>query len=145
MFGTIAVLATNTPGGADVLQSFIVRVASQQNDLADVALGLLLVSVIAIAVLTSSAMFSTILATFRDDIIPTVWSSLAPERAQPSDQALARRRAIMAGSSLCVVMLIALFVLNDNPAPSFTNGRFLNLQLSCLCAQLGLSPDSPKE
>jgi hypothetical protein len=92
------------------------------------------------AVLTSSAMFSAILATIRYDIIPAVWSSLAPERAQPSNQALARRRAIIAGTSLCVVMLIALFVLNDNPALSFTSGRFLNLQLACLCAQLAFGP-----
>jgi hypothetical protein len=140
MFGTIAVLATNTPGGADVLRSFIVRLASQQNDLADVASGLLLVSLIAMAVLTSNAMFSAILATIRYDIIPTVWSSLAPERAQASNQALARRRAVIAGSSLCAVMLIALFVLSDNPALSFTNGRFLNLQLACLCAQLAFGP-----
>jgi hypothetical protein len=140
MFGTIAVLATNTPGGADVLQSFIVRLASQQNDLADVASGLLLVSVIAMAVLMSSAMFSTILATIRYDIIPTVWLSLAPERAQLSNQGLARRRAVTAGCSLCVVTLIALFVLNDNLALSFTNGWFLNLQLSCLCAQLAFAP-----
>lgn len=140
MFGTIAVLATNTPGGADVLRSFIVRLASQQNDLADVASWLLLVSVIAMAVLTSSAMFSATLATIRYDIIPAVWSSLAPERAQPSNEALARRCAIIAGSSLCAVMLIALFVLNDNPALSFANGRFLNLQLACLCAQLAFGP-----
>jgi len=140
VFGTIAVLATNTLGGADVLRSFIERLASQQNDPADVASGLLLVSVIAMAVLTGSAMFSAILATIRYDIIPTVWSSLAPERAQPSNQALAGWRAVVAGSSLCVVMLIALFVLNDNSALSFTNGRFLNLQLACLCAQLAFGP-----
>ena len=140
MFGTIAVLATNTPGGADVLGSFMMRLASQQNDPADVASGLLLVSVIAMAVLTSSAMFSAVLATIRYDIIPTVWSSLAPERAQPCNQDLARRRAVIAGSSLCVVMLIVLFVLNDNPALSFANSRFLHLQLACLCTQLAFGP-----
>jgi hypothetical protein len=140
MFATIAVLATNTPGGADVLRSFIVRLASQQNDLADVASWLLLLSVIAMTVLTSSAMFSAILATIRYDIIPAVWSSLAPERAQPPNEALARRTAIIAGSCLCVVMLIASFVLIDNPALSFANGRFLSLQLACLCAQLAFGP-----
>jgi hypothetical protein len=108
---------------------------SQRNDLADAASGLLLVSVLAMAVVTSSAMFSAILATIRYDIIPTVWSNLAPERVQPSNQALARRRAVIAGSSLCVVMLIAWFVLDDNP--SCTNGRF---QLACLCAQLAFGP-----
>jgi hypothetical protein len=140
MFGTIAVLATSTPGGADVLRSFIVRLASQQNDLADVASWLLLVSVIAMAVLTSSAMFSAILATIRYDIIPAVWSSLAPELAQSSNQALARRRAIIASSGLCVGMLIALFLLNDYPDLSFASGMFLNLQLACLCAQLAFGP-----
>jgi hypothetical protein len=53
---------------------------SQRNDLADAASGLLLVSVLVMAVVTSSAMFSAILATIRYDIIPTVWSNLAPER-----------------------------------------------------------------
>jgi len=140
MFGTVAVLATNTPSGGDVLRSFIARLASQQNDLADAASGLLLVSVTAMAVVTSSAMFSAILAIIRYDIVPIAWSNLAPERAQPSNQALARRCAVIAGSSLCVVMLIAWFVLNDNPALSLTNGRFLSLQLACLCAQLAFGP-----
>src|ERR1035441_880789 len=58
LLGTIAVLATGTPGEADILQSFVVRLASQQNDVADAALWLLLVSVIAMAVSTMSAMFS---------------------------------------------------------------------------------------
>jgi hypothetical protein len=140
MFGTIAVLATGTPDGADVLRSFIVRLASQQNDLADAASWLLLVSVIAMAALASSAMFSAILATFRYDIIPAVWSNLAPKRAQPSHQVLAKRRAIIAGGGLCVVMLTALFLVGDYPDLNFTSGRFLNLQIACLCAQLAFSP-----
>jgi len=140
MFGTIAVLATNTPGGTDVLRSFIVRLASQQNDLADVALWLLLVSGIAMALLTNSAMFSAILATIRYDIIPTVWSSLAPELGQSSNQALARRHAIIVSCGLCVGMLIALFLLNAYFDRSFASGRFLTLQLACLCAQLAFSP-----
>ena len=114
MFGTIAVLATGTPGGGDVLQSFIVRLASQQNDLADAALWLLLVSMIAMAVLTMSAMFSATLATIRYDIIPAVWPSLAPTGAV--DRSGAREeRAIFAGGGLCVAMLITLFLLIDYP------------------------------
>jgi hypothetical protein len=97
VLGTIAVLATGTPGEADILQSFVVRLASQQNDVADAALWLLLVSVIAMAVSTMSAMFSATLATIRYDIIPAVWPSLAPDLAQPPDQALAGRRTIIAG------------------------------------------------
>jgi hypothetical protein len=140
MFGTIAVLAAGTPNGADVLRSFVVWLASQQNDLADAASWLLLVSVAAMAVLTISAMFTATLATIRYDIIPAVSSSLAPELPQSSNQALARRRAIIAGSVLCVGMLIAMFLLNDYPDLNFASGRFLNLQLACLCAQLAFGP-----
>ena len=140
MFGTIAVLATGTPADADVLRSFIERLTSQQNDLADVASWLFLASLIAMAVLASSAMFSAILATFRYDIIPAVWSNLAPERAQPSHQVLARRCAIIAGGGLCVVMLTALFLVSDYPDLNFTSGRFLDLLVACLCAQLAFCP-----
>jgi hypothetical protein len=140
MFGTIAGLATNKPDGADPLRSFIAWLASQQNDLADMASWLLLVSVIAMTVLTSSAMFSAILATIRYDIIPAVASSVAPKRAQPSNEPVLRWSAIIAGSSLCVVMLIALFVLKDNPAFGFANGSFLTLQVACVSAQLAFGP-----
>jgi hypothetical protein len=136
MFGTIAVLATGMPGGADILQSFIVWLASQQNNLADAASWLLLVSLIAMAVVTMSAMFFATLATIRYDLIPAV----SPSLAQPSDQALARRHAITAGGGLCVAMLVILFLLNDYLDPSFASARFVNLQLACLCAQLAFAP-----
>lgn len=136
MFGTIAVLATGMPDGADILQSFIVWLASQQNNLADAASWLLLVSLIAMAVVTMSAMFSATLATIRYDLIPAV----SPSLAQPSDQALARRHAIIAGGGLCVAMLTILCLLNDYLDPSFASARFVNLQLACLCAQLAFAP-----
>ena len=136
MFGTIAVLATGMPVGADIPQSFIGWLASQQNNVADAALWLLLVSLIAMAVVTMSAMFSATLATIRYDLIPAV----SPSLAQPSDQALARRHAITAGGGLCVAMLIILFLLNDYLDPSFASARFVNLQLACLCAQLAFAP-----
>jgi hypothetical protein len=136
MFGTIAVLATGMPGGADIPQSFIVWLASQQNNLADAASWLLLVSLIAMAVVTMSAMFSSTLVTIRYDLIPAV----SPSLAQPSDQALARRHAITAGGGLCVAMLVILFLLNDYLDPSFASARFVNLQLACLCAQLAFAP-----
>jgi hypothetical protein len=136
MFGTIAVLATGMPGGADIPQSFIVWLASQQNGVADAASWLLLVSLIAMAVVTMSAMFSATLATIRYDLIPAV----SPSLAQPSDQALTRRHAISAGSGLCVAMLVILFLLNDYLDPSFASARFVNLQLACLCAQLAFAP-----
>jgi hypothetical protein len=136
MFGTIAVLATGMPGGADILQSFIAWLASQQNDVADAASWLLLVSVIAMAVSTMGAMFSATLATIRYDIIPAV----SPSLARRSEQARARRHAIIAGGGLCVAMLIVLSLLNDYLDLSFTSAKFLDVQLACLCAQLAFAP-----
>ena len=135
MFGTIAVLATGMPDGADILQSFIGWLASQQNGVADAASGLLFVSLIAMALVTMSAMFSATLATIRYDLIP----ALSPGPAQP-DQALARRRAVTAGGGVCVAMLIILSLLNDYLDPSFAGARFANLQLACFCAQLAFAP-----
>jgi len=136
MFGTIAVLAAGIPDGADILQSFIGWLASEQNGVADAASGLLLVSLIAMAVVTMSAMFSATLATIRYDLIPAV----SPSPAQPSDQALARRRAVTAGGGVCVAMLIILSLLNDYLDPSFAGARFVSLQLACFCAQLAFAP-----
>jgi hypothetical protein len=139
MFGTIAVLATGTPAGGDALKSFVMALASQQNDVADAASWLLLVGVIAMAVLTMSAMFSATLAAIRYDIVPAVWPNLAWDVARPSDQALAKRRAVIAGGGLCIAMLVALTFLIDYPG-DFISGKFVNLQLACLCAQLAFSP-----
>ena len=136
MFGTIAGLATGLPDGGGIPQSFIGWLASQQNNVADAASGLLLVSLIAMAVVTMSAMFSATLATIRYDLIPAV----SPSLVQPSDQALARRRAVTAGGGLCVAMLIILSLLNDYLDPNFAGARFVNLQLACFCAQLAFAP-----
>jgi hypothetical protein len=136
MFGTIAGLATGLPDGAGIPQSFIGWLASQQNNVADAASGLLLVSLIAMAVVTMSAMFSATLATIRYDMIPAV----SPSLAQPSGQALARRHAVTAGGGVCVAVLLILSLLNDYLDPSFASARFVNLQLACFCAQLAFAP-----
>ena len=140
MFGTIAVLAAGMPGGADIVQSFVVWLASQQNDVADAALWLLFASVIAMAVLTMSAMFSATLAIIRYDIVPFAWPSLTSERAQASDQAAANRRTIIAGGALCLAIFVVLLSLNHDPDLSFISVRFLDVQLACVCAQLAFTP-----
>jgi hypothetical protein len=138
-FGTIAVLATGTPGGDSVLQSFVMRLASQENDVADAASWMLLASVTAMAVLTMSAMFSATLAAIRYDIVPVVWPNLAPDVAPPADQTLAEKRSVFAGGGLCFAMLVTLIFLIDYP-DDFISGRFLSLQFACLCVQLAFSP-----
>jgi hypothetical protein len=136
MFGTIAGLATALPDGAGIPRSFIGWLASQQNNVADAASALLLVSLIAMAVVTMSAMFSASLATIRYDMIPAV----SPSLAQPSGQALATRHAVTAGGGVCVAMLFILSLLNDYLDPSFASSRFVSLQLACFCAQLAFAP-----
>jgi hypothetical protein len=140
MFGTIAVLAAAMPGGADIVQSFVVWLASQQNDVADAALWLLFASVIAMAVLTMSAMFSATLAIIRYDIVPFASPSLTSERAQASDQAAANKRTIIAGGALCLAIFVVLLSLNHDPDLSFISVRFLDVQLACVCAQLAFTP-----
>jgi hypothetical protein len=135
MFGTTGVLAMGTAGAADPL-SFIQWLASQQNEVAEVASWLLVTTLVAMATLTMSAMFSTTVATIRYDLIPVAWVRLS----QPSDQALMTRRAIIAGIALCVVMFIALFVLNDHLDPRFAGARFVSLQVMCLSGQLAVAP-----
>jgi hypothetical protein len=139
MFGTVAVLATGTLAGGDVLQSFVMRLASLQNDVSDAAACLLLVSVIAMAVLTMSAMFSATLATIRYDIVPTVRPNLVPGVARSTDLALAERRAVFVGGGLCFAMLVTLFFLIGYP-DNFISGGFLSLQFACVCVQLSFSP-----
>jgi hypothetical protein len=135
MFGTTAVLTMGTADAADPL-SFIEWLASQQNEVADAASWLLVITLVAMAILTMSAMFSATVATIRYDLIPVASLRLT----QPSDQALVTRRAIIAAIALCVVMFIALFLLNDHLDPSFARARFVSLQVVCLCVQLAVAP-----
>lgn len=139
-FGAIAALATGTPDSANILGSFIVRLVSQQTGFSDAASWLLLASVVAMAVLTGAAMFSAISAILRYDVVPVVWSSLAADEAQPSGQAQARRRAVIAGSAVCALVLAVLFLLNGHAELSFTSGWFFALQLACVCLQLAFVP-----
>jgi hypothetical protein len=140
MFGTIAVTATDMVSGGDLLKSFVMRLGSQQNEISDTALCLLLVSLCAMASIAMSAMFSASLAVIRYDLAPSIWQVQESDRAKPSYQAFARRRAIIVGCALGMASLVVLCVFNGNSDVSFTSGRFLGLILSCLCAQLAFVP-----
>jgi hypothetical protein len=129
---------TGTSGGGGVLQSFVIRLASQENGIADAAIWTLLASMIAMAVLTMSAMFSAILATIRYDIVPAIWPNTA-KTTSSTDQALAGKRAVFAGGGLCFATLLILTFLVDY-RDDFIGGRFLCLQLACFCVLLAFSP-----
>jgi hypothetical protein len=140
MFGAVAVLATATPGGADVMQAFVRQLASQQNPVAGAALSLLLVSVFAMALSTMSSAFSASLCALRCDILPAFWPELASGRAQPADEAIATRRTIMAGCGLCLAMVAAFYVADAYFQMSFTSSAFLALLFAFYCAQLSFVP-----
>src|SRR5258705_1615259 len=74
MFGTIAVLAAGMPDGAEILQSFMGWLASQQNGVADAASGVLLVNLISMGLVTVSAMVFATLATHRYDLDPGLFA-----------------------------------------------------------------------
>jgi len=135
--GTIAILGTATPESADILRSFFSTLATQQTELADAATWLLLASVVAMVVLTGSAMFSAVAATIRYDVAPNISSNL--DRAVP-DQMLMKKRAVLAAAGLCVLVLIVLWFFNGDADLSFSGGRFLQMQVACVCAQLVFAP-----
>jgi hypothetical protein len=138
-FGTIAGLVTGTPGAGGVLQSFVIRLTSQENEVADAATWMLLASMIAMAVLTMSAMFSAMLAAIRYDIVPGIWSNPGENLTSSTYQARAEKRAVFAGAGLCFAALLILIFLVDY-RDDFIGGRFLSLQLACFCVLLAFSP-----
>ena len=66
-FGAIVVVSMTAPQGTDVMQAFLAQVISQQNSVAEMALSLLLVSVLAMALSTMISLFSASLCTLRYD------------------------------------------------------------------------------
>jgi hypothetical protein len=73
VFGAIAVIATETAIGADVMPAFVAQLVSDQNEVTIVALPLLLVSMCAIAFSALISMFGACLCTLRYDILSRFW------------------------------------------------------------------------
>jgi hypothetical protein len=140
MFGAIAVVATETPAGRDALQIFIRQLALEQSLPASLAMSLLLVGMFAMALAAMSSMFSASLWIFRYDILPALWPDLGPERIQPGDEAIARRRTILAGSGFCLVAILLVLVADSLLGIGFTSSTFLALLFACCCAQLSFAP-----
>ena len=110
MLGAIAVVATQAPADRDALQIFIRQLALEQSMPASLAVSLLLVGMFAMALGAMSSMFSASLWIFRYDMLPALWPDLGPERIQPGDEAIARRRTILAGSALCLAAILLVLV-----------------------------------
>jgi hypothetical protein len=145
MLGAIAVVATAAPDGtvAAVLQ----QLAAQQNWAADGALSLVLVSVVAMALATMASVFSASLCAIRYDIMPAIWPEFAPKSAQATAaadavaeaaEAAARRRTLITGSGVYVLMFAA-FCIADAYSETNSTG-VLALLFAFFCAQLSFVP-----
>jgi hypothetical protein len=140
MLGAIAVIAIGMPGGADVLQIFVAQLISEHNEVAVVALPLLLICVFAVALSTMSALFSASLCTIRYDLLAALWPELAPGQGQALKEATARRRTLVAGGGLGLAVATIFCVADASLQISFTSGTFLALLFAFCCAQLSFAP-----
>ena len=142
MFGTIAIVATAVPGDAtDVIQAFIQRLAAQNNLVADCALSLLLVGVLALTLSTMSAALSASLCAIRYDIVPAFWPDPGSlEKAGAAPETSAKRRTLAAGAGFCVAIALTSCLADAYLKISFTSSAFLALLFAFCCAQLSFVP-----
>jgi hypothetical protein len=140
MLGAIAVIAIETPDGADVLQVFVAQLISEDNEVTVVALPLLLICVFAVALSTMSALFSASLCTIRYDMLAAVWPELAPGQGQASKEPTATRLTLIAGGGLGLAFAAAFCVADASLQISFTSSTFIALLFAFCCAQLSFAP-----
>jgi hypothetical protein len=103
-FGAIAALSIATPSAADSMQDFVQQLVAQENFVADGALSLLLVAVLAIALSTMSSAFSASVCAIRYDILPAFSAEPRLEKTPPVEEARATGRAVTASGTLCLVI-----------------------------------------
>jgi hypothetical protein len=140
MFGALAVMATETPLGADVMPAFMVQLASDPNEITVVVLPLLLVGVCAIALSTMIFMFSASLGTIRYDIVPWFWPELSAGAAQGAGEAVAMRRAVIASVGFLIAVAVAFLLAETALGISFASSVFLALLFALGSAQLSFLP-----
>lgn len=140
VFGAIAVIATETAIGADVMPAFVAQLVSDQNEVTILALPLLLVSMCAIAFSALISMFGACLCTLRYDILSRFWPEPASGQAQPADEAIATRRTMKAGVGFFLAIVAVFLAAETSFQISFSSNTFLALLFACCCAQLSFVP-----
>jgi hypothetical protein len=128
MFGTLAVLLTETPAGGEALAAFIAWLVAEQGGPADFVLAFLLVGMCAMALSAMSSILSAMLWVLRYDVLPALW----PEQAA--------RRTVLVGAGLCIVGILAVYVAGKFLGLAFTSSGFVTLLIGSCCAQLALAP-----
>ena len=140
MFGAIAAAALRVPAGAHVMETFIAKIASQDNWVAGGALSLLLVSVVMIALSTMTSMLAASLCVLRYDVLPAFRSTPAPQETPALTETTGAKPAILIGSGLCLVMLAAFVLFDAQFTIDFSGGGFIALVVAFCCAQLSFAP-----
>jgi hypothetical protein len=140
MLGAIAVIALEMQVGAAAPQVFVAQLIAAENEMAVVALPLLLICVFAVALSTMSALFSASLCTIRYDMLAALWPDLAPGEGPVSMEATARRRSLVAAGALGLAIAAAFCVVHATLHISLSSSMFLALLFAFCCAQLSFAP-----
>jgi hypothetical protein len=140
MFGTVAVVITETSAGGDAFSTFISWLAAEQGGPADFVLSFLLVGMFAMVLAAMSSMLSAMLWVVRYDMVPALWPDLACQGSDARDESMARRRTLLIGIGLCVLTVLLACLANAFLDIGFTSGNFLIVLIACCCAQLSLAP-----
>jgi hypothetical protein len=135
-FGAVIAASIEVTDGADVAQSFVVQLMAQENSFADTALVMLFIGVLAMALSTMIALFSATLATLRYDLLPGPRS----HGRGPEGQAKATQHALVAGGALCLVILVAAYLLEERLGVTLTSSSFLALVIALGCIELAFVP-----
>jgi len=120
MFGAIAGAALGLAPGFNAAQVFLQELTAQQNLVASLAASFFLVAIVPMALSTMTAAFSATLCAIRYDIVPTFWPELAAEKIPAAAEATARRRTILIGGGLCLLMLVLFYLAFAGLEPNLT-------------------------
>jgi hypothetical protein len=139
-FGAVAVVSTATPDNAYVMRDFVRQLTSQENFVAEIALSLLLVAVLAMMLSTMSPLLSACLGVVRYDVIPAMWPEPAPGEAPAAHEASAPRRTIRAGGGLFLAIVATAFVAGEFFRAEIGGTGFLAPLFAFSCIQLAFVP-----
>jgi hypothetical protein len=135
-FGAVIAASIEVTDGADVVQSFVALLTAQENSFADTVLVMLFIGILAMALSTMIALFSAMLCTLRYDLLP----GLRPRERGAAAEANATRHALTAGGALCLVILIAAYLLAEGLGITLTSSGFLALVIALGCVELAFVP-----
>jgi hypothetical protein len=140
LIGAIGAAVIAEPAGEDALAAFIGGLAGQQNAVAAAAVLLLVIAFVFLAFSTTISLFSAGLCTIRYDILPALWPNLAAGARDEGKEAVARKRALVAGGVLCLALITIVLAASAFMPISFASREFLALLFALSCPQLAFAP-----